>query len=289
MKTVENRRREKDRPTLREQHARLTRSRIISAAQELFLERGYVVTTIEAVAGVAGVAVSTVYFVFGSKLGILRAIRERWHEGSRIEEVLDQAAGKEGAEERLELLARGTRGQWENSPAMMGIYRQAAGADPEAAKDLGNELAGRRVWLDRLVRGMEQLLRHDVAVGDAAAILRALCRYEVFEELVVQSGWSGQKYESWLARTLREHLLPRPGAPPRGTEDEREQLRRTVALWRSAGPELERIRLRELSRLTPEAQKRAINDLLDLGYRLRRTRVSSGLVEQQALFGKLRP
>jgi AcrR family transcriptional regulator len=277
-----------ERPTVRRQHALLTRNRIITAAQELFRERGYVVTTIEAVADRAGVAVSTVYSVFGSKLSILRAIREQWEERSRIEKALEQAEGEPGAEERLDLVARGIRGQWETSSATMAIYRQASGADPEAAEELAGALAGSRAVLDRFVRRMGDLLRHDLAVDDSAAILRALCRYEVYEELVVQSGWSGQKYQTWLARTLKEHLLPPTDTPSQGSDDETERLRRVVALWRKAGPELERIRLRELRRLTPEAQKRAANDLLELGYRLRRPRVSSGLVEQQALFGKLR-
>ncbi|MDQ5840364.1 MAG: TetR/AcrR family transcriptional regulator, partial [Chloroflexota bacterium] len=48
-------------PTTRAERARLTRRRIIDAAAELFLERGYGATMLDQVAGRAGVAVQTVY------------------------------------------------------------------------------------------------------------------------------------------------------------------------------------------------------------------------------------
>src|ERR1700730_12204147 len=48
-----------------------TRRRIRDAARRLFVERGYVATTIEAIAGEAGVAVPTVYLAFGTKRALL--------------------------------------------------------------------------------------------------------------------------------------------------------------------------------------------------------------------------
>ncbi|HSB65838.1 MAG TPA: helix-turn-helix domain-containing protein, partial [Anaerolineales bacterium] len=75
-------------PTLRQRQAQATRSMIVTAAQALFLEQGYICTTIDIIAERAGVATSTVYAIFGSKRGILRAIRDSWHERSHIREVL---------------------------------------------------------------------------------------------------------------------------------------------------------------------------------------------------------
>src|SRR5687767_14645859 len=51
----------------RQEQARATRARICDAAAELFAERGYSATTMEAVAKRAGVAVQTVYFAFRTK------------------------------------------------------------------------------------------------------------------------------------------------------------------------------------------------------------------------------
>src|SRR3954468_16587156 len=51
---------------------RATRRRIVDAAAELFIERGYGVTTLEQIAARAGVAVQTVYFHFGNKRTVLK-------------------------------------------------------------------------------------------------------------------------------------------------------------------------------------------------------------------------
>src|SRR3982750_2219788 len=56
-----------ERSPVRRERARATRRRIREAAARLFVEHGYMATTIEAIAVEAGVAVQTVYFVFGNK------------------------------------------------------------------------------------------------------------------------------------------------------------------------------------------------------------------------------
>ena len=50
----------------RSEKARLTRQRIRDAAYDLFVEHGYGVTALQDVADRAGVAVQTIYFVFGT-------------------------------------------------------------------------------------------------------------------------------------------------------------------------------------------------------------------------------
>jgi AcrR family transcriptional regulator len=53
---------------------RLARAAVIEAARSLFLERGYGVTTVEAISERADVPAATVYRLFASKLGILKAL-----------------------------------------------------------------------------------------------------------------------------------------------------------------------------------------------------------------------
>jgi hypothetical protein len=55
---------------------------------------------------------------------------------------------------------------------------------------------------------MEGSLRPGLDADRAAAILRAVCRAEVYRELVEESGWSPDEYEAWLFETLTEQLLP---------------------------------------------------------------------------------
>ena len=60
--------------SLRAERATITRNRIARAARILFTDRGYGATTLVAIAAEAGVAVQTVYAVYGSKANILRTL-----------------------------------------------------------------------------------------------------------------------------------------------------------------------------------------------------------------------
>lgn len=199
--------REEARQTHRQRQALETRRLIADAAKQLFMERGYSATTIEAIAGEAGVAVSTVYAIFRNKRAILRQIRMNWHARTQAREINEEAARQPDPERRLELAASASRRQWEMGSALVIIYQGAAAADQEAAAELEEALRGRRAALDRVVEGMEGALRLDLDVMRAAAILRALCRAEVYRELVEESGWSPDEYESWLSEALKGQLL----------------------------------------------------------------------------------
>src|SRR4030042_6923559 len=96
------------RTTHRQRQAQVTRNMIVSAAQALFLEQGYICTTMDVIAERAGVAASTVYAIFGSKRGILRAIRDAWRERTHIREVLNSSQQSSSPVERLEQLADAT-------------------------------------------------------------------------------------------------------------------------------------------------------------------------------------
>src|SRR5215471_2349551 len=53
---------------------RLARTAVVQAARTLFLERGYAGTTVEAISDLSDVPPATVYRLFSSKLGILKAL-----------------------------------------------------------------------------------------------------------------------------------------------------------------------------------------------------------------------
>jgi TetR/AcrR family transcriptional regulator, regulator of autoinduction and epiphytic fitness len=195
--------------THRQRQALATRRLIAEAARELFLKRGYAATTMEAIAGEAGVAVSTVYAIFKNKRAILKEIRMAWHERTRAREINEEAAREPDPTRRLEMVAHANRRQWEFGGDLVAIYQGAAAADREAAAELEEALRGRRAALDRVVWGMEGVLRTGLGVKTAAAILRALCRAEVYQELVDESEWSPDGYEEWLAKSLKGQLLAR--------------------------------------------------------------------------------
>lgn len=67
---------------------------------------------------------------------------------------------------------------------------------------------------------------------------------------------------------------------------EQAQLREHVARWKKLGPQLEEIRLRELSAVDTAQAIRDLAPAFELALR-QPPRASSGLVEQQAIFKKL--
>jgi AcrR family transcriptional regulator len=193
--------------THRQKQALATQQIIVGAASGLFLEQGYPITTIEAIAERAGVAVSTVYAVFGSKRGILKAIREAWHQESGQREIFQDALAEPDPRRRLELAAHATRRQWEASGTMIRIYRSAAATEREAAAELAEALNGRRTFQRRFIKETAGMLRLGLAAERAAAIFGALTLAEVYEKLVIDEGWTADEYEAWLAEALRRELL----------------------------------------------------------------------------------
>lgn len=191
----------------RQRQALLTQQIIVDAARELFLTQGYGATTIEAISARAGVAVSTVYSIYKNKRGILKAIREAWHQESGQRDIYDQARHEADPQRRMELAASATRRQWETGAAMTAIYSSAAAVDAEAAAELKEALAGRRRNLTSFVEDSAALLRPSLDVQRATAIYLALTHDAIYKELVEDFGWTPDEYEAWLAATLKQQLL----------------------------------------------------------------------------------
>jgi AcrR family transcriptional regulator len=75
------------------------RREILDSATHLFRERGFDVTTVQAIAGRAGVAAGTVYLYFPSKEAILVALQEDFEGGllDRFAEIAEQVLTEEAA------------------------------------------------------------------------------------------------------------------------------------------------------------------------------------------------
>jgi AcrR family transcriptional regulator len=194
--------------THRQRQALQTRRLIVDAASRLFLERGYGLTTMEAIAAEAGVAVRTVYAIFKNKRAFLGEIRSALLDQARTREIHEEARKQRDPQRRLEMIAHQSRLQWEFGGGMIAIHESAAAVDLEAAAELREVLGGRRRIMTRFVAEMKEALRPDLDAGRAAATLLALAQPEVYRELVEVAGWSPDQYEAWLAETLKQQLLP---------------------------------------------------------------------------------
>ena len=195
------------RPTLRAERAHVTRRRIADAARRLFARDGYATTTLAAIASEAGVAVQTVYAVYGSKAGILATLRESVVDQPEAEALYAQAMAEPVAARRIELFARSIRRRWEVSVDVVAIQRDAATADPAIRAAVAAILERRRRGIGALAAMLEPALIEGIDVAHAAAIIDALTLPEVYAELVGARGWVPEAYETWLASILTRELL----------------------------------------------------------------------------------
>ena len=193
--------------TYRQEQAAATRQRIASSARKLFRERGYGATTLAAIAVEAGVAQPTVYAVFGSKKSFLLALRQQMHAEVELPKLTAEAKAAPHASQKLEGWARLLRRQMEQSHDVITAHREAARIDPDAAQEYRGVLDSRARVMQEFVRELGADLRSDLNLRTATDIVWALSNEEIYRELVQERGWSPDRYETWMARTLKQQLL----------------------------------------------------------------------------------
>jgi AcrR family transcriptional regulator len=197
----------------REAQARQTRRSILDAAHALFVATGYSATTLKGIADRAGVAVQTVYAVFGTKRELLRQLIERTITGDdEPSPITARAAAREVAAEpdprrRAELDAALSRAIIERVGPIVRVAAEAAASDPELAAIMEAVKAARRQEMTasaEILAGPDGLrVPHD----EAAATLYVLYSPQVADMLISDYGWSPDRYERWLARMILDAVL----------------------------------------------------------------------------------
>jgi AcrR family transcriptional regulator len=202
----------------RQARTRLARAAVVEAARALFLERGYAGTTIETISDLSDVPPATVYRLFSSKPGILKALLDVSIAGD------DQAVALQDRPHVRALLADRdprnqlsgfagiTRGIMSRTELVHRILVSAAGSDPDAAALLAEQTRQRRQGQARIARSLARAgaLRPKLRERDAADIIHALMSPEVYRLLVCDRGWPPERYEQWLKEILIDQLLARP-------------------------------------------------------------------------------
>ena len=200
---------------LRREQAAATRRQILEAAQRLFEQQGYPATSVSAIAEEAGVSLKTVYLVFETKSGLLRALWQYVLVGEDDDAPVArrdwyQAVLQEGDPERqLQLNARNSRVVKERAAALMRVMRDAAGgdADLDALWQLIQvEFHANQAVIVKLLHD-RGALRKGLGVTRGADMLWTVNHPDVWQLLVVDRGWSPKQYEQWLAETSCAQLL----------------------------------------------------------------------------------
>src|SRR3954447_9079165 len=193
---------------------RLARRAVIDGARSLFVERGYAGTTIEAISKQSDVPAPTVYRLFSSKLGILKALLDTSIAGDdQPQAVQDRPEiAAQFAEPDVHKLLAGFAGVTtrinERTNAVYRVLVGAAASDAEAGELLKTIDAQRDQGQRRIARSVARAgaLREGLRERDAADLIHALMSPDVYRLLVVDKGWKPQRYEQWLAQTLIQQL-----------------------------------------------------------------------------------
>lgn len=199
--------------SLRTQAADATKSRILRAARDLFARRGIDPVTIAQIAEKADVAVPTVYSLYKSKEGILRALMSGALFGPRFEAARAQLDGVSDPVELIRLTPKVARAVYEGESAELGLIRGASAFSP-AVRKLEQEFESARYEMqhERLQLLFAQSKQVEgLGFEEARRILWMYTSRDVYRMLVQESGWTPDRYEEWLTETLMHALVRASG------------------------------------------------------------------------------
>jgi AcrR family transcriptional regulator len=198
--------------TARRQQALSQRGATLDHARALFLEHGYVATTVESIAAASGVSAATIYKTYGGKAGLVRQLCEAalagtapTHAHDRSDALRDNRDPRAVIEGWAALLAEVSP---RFSPLLL-LLRSAAETDRDAAALLA-ELDQDR--LERMTENATFLadgghLRHGATAESARDVLWFCSSAEFYELLIVRRGWTPQQLERFAADTMIAALL----------------------------------------------------------------------------------
>lgn len=200
---------------VRRQGADATKTRILDAARGLFARRGIDQVTIEQMARKANVAASTVYALYRSKEGVLRALMRQTLFGPRFAAAMAKLEGVTAPVRLIALTAQVARAIYEGEADDLGLVRGASAFSP-AVRKLEQEFEGLRLQmqkerLERLFARSQQ--KEGLTFAEAQRILWMYTSRDVYRMLVHEGDWTPERYEQWLSATLVEALVRSPRPP----------------------------------------------------------------------------
>lgn len=195
-----------------------TERRIIGAAATLFVDHGYVATSLAAVAERAEVDPRTVYKVFGSKVGLLSRLGDIAIVGDQDAIPVAErswaadAFGADTGSERVQAFAAVIRHVMASAGWAFRIAAQAASTDTDANALWTSGQRHRLRDATKLINSLRHahLLRPDRSTRDAVATVWLISSPETFIQLIDGLGWTIGRYERWVERTLADTLLEPP-------------------------------------------------------------------------------
>ncbi|HEV3363844.1 MAG TPA: helix-turn-helix domain-containing protein [Acidimicrobiia bacterium] len=198
----------------RQAEASARQRRVVDAARELFLQRGYGATTIGDIAEAADVSVPSVYAAFESKAGILSRVVETAITGEETAPpVFEHPAGRAILAEpdltkRLRTVVQLLRRSHERAAPLIQLVESARASDAALgalAETIDASLQhDAQLFIEALPT---KALRRDITRQEAADLLSVLCAARNWTTLVEHCGWTPEQYERRMAEIISRLLL----------------------------------------------------------------------------------
>lgn len=166
----------------------------------------------EDVADAAGVSRQTVYLHFGSRSGLLIAMAQHMDQGGALPDLLARVFDAPTALDALDAVAN-LHAEYHPMVHQVARVFMVGRYEDEALRAAWDERMESRRNLYRLV--VERLheegaLAAEWDIETAADILCALTSWQLWEQLVIDGGWSKQEYLTHLRDMLRRQLTAGP-------------------------------------------------------------------------------
>ncbi|GAA3821815.1 helix-turn-helix domain-containing protein [Nocardioides panacisoli] len=199
--------------TRRRAQARQTQRDVLRAAHDLFVEQGYGRTTIAQIAERAGVSTETIYATFKNKATLLHRTWDVTIGGDDEDVVFHERPEIMAIRAEPDLAKRfmmHARMSTATARRMTPFARSVAGAaasEPSAA-EMAREMDQQRLM------GMTVMASEVAATGqlrvseeECRDVIWAMTDGHLWHQLVVERGWSDDRYAEWLGRTWVAMLL----------------------------------------------------------------------------------
>jgi AcrR family transcriptional regulator len=199
----------------RQEQARQTRRAVLDAAHRLFVEQGYAKTTMAAVAGEVGVSVETVYKAFGNKPGLVKAVFDVAVVGDdepvplMQRELVQRIETEPDACEKLRIYGAHLVTTGARTAAILLVVRSAAATDDGAAELWEQLQAERLTGMSAFAKHLDEggHLRTGVSAAEARDVVWTHNSVEMWDLLVIQRGWSAERFGAWIGQQLIAALL----------------------------------------------------------------------------------
>jgi AcrR family transcriptional regulator len=183
--------------------------RILDAANELLLARGYHGVGLQTVASAARVSRQTVYDQFGSKSGLLRAMVTRSEEVAGLPGLLQGVRAQPDGIAMLRAMLDTVAAVEPHVYPFSRLVYAARLEDPVAAELWQWRMSSRRAGMQAVMARLasEGRLRAGISIDEAADVGWALTSPHQYELLVIDQGWELERYRAHLERTIASRLL----------------------------------------------------------------------------------